>query len=189
MLLQMFGINMFVIFVLVGIVMAAEWATLTEPSDYDFTITSTEASNMVDAIDLGQKEIDSAGGAAVASMPERSNLGERNKLFQVFTAQTGGNIFTPSGLLDICKAEALLIEADEFAAGRATYESRDDEYPGICMLVRALPLLPTLRSLHHSLTPCISFAESGCGGHPDGPGHQTRQLRESLHRWSDSAGD
>ena len=52
---------MFVIFVLVLIVMVAGWAGLTEPSDYDFTITSTDASNMVDAIDLSAKEIDSAG--------------------------------------------------------------------------------------------------------------------------------
>ena len=126
----MFAINMFVIMVLVLI--AGQWAELTPNSDYDFTISSTQASNMVDAITSAEKKVETPGGG-VAEVSERSNLGERNKFFIVFRAD-GPNIFTPENIQSICKAEALMIEANEFAAGRSAFESRDDAYPGMCLL-------------------------------------------------------
>jgi hypothetical protein len=137
----MFGINLGIILLLIMVVMGAGWAELTENSDHDWTITSTEAANLVDSIELSEKKADVPG---VTTVTERSNLGERNKFFQVYQAK-GGDVFTPQGIRDICKAEALLIEADEFANGRAAYESRDDAYPGMCLMVRLLaPPLPPL---------------------------------------------
>lgn len=142
--LQMFAINMFVIMVLVMI--AGQWAELTPNSDYDFTISSTQASNMVDAITTSEKMVEKPGGAGANEVLERSNLGDRNKFFQVFTAD-GPNVFTAANIQSICKAEALLIEADEFAAGRPDYagevgDKREDGYPGMCLLKNptAIPL-------------------------------------------------
>ena len=53
----MFLVNMLVIILLVMIAGASEWFELTENSDYDFTISSTQASNMVDAITLAEEEV------------------------------------------------------------------------------------------------------------------------------------
>ena len=72
----MLGVNMFVIFVIVGIVGAAGWAELTPNHDDDFTISETKASNMVDAIKLSQKQVDKPGNASDARVrrpPERAS--------------------------------------------------------------------------------------------------------------------
>ena len=86
-------------------------------------------------------------------MAERSNLGERNKFFMVFQDESGsGNIFSPQGLKDICTAEAIIVESNEFSGGRGVeypygsldfdaeaeaYSDPGVEYPGMCALKNA----------------------------------------------------
>ena len=56
---------------------------------------------------------------------------ERNKLFLLFK---NANVFTPAGLQEICKAEALFVENNQFAAGRAVNPSPGKPYPGVCVV-------------------------------------------------------
>jgi hypothetical protein len=68
--------------------------------------------------------------------------GSRNKLFLLFESKSGGYVFTPAGLRDICVAEALFIENRQFAAGgmspKDEHHDHTHPYPGTC-LVRPRP--------------------------------------------------
>lgn len=132
----MLGVNLFVMFALVAIVNVADWAGLSANSDYDWTISDTKGSSMVDAIDLAQitsLNSDAAAASAGSSSTDvkvRENMAERNKLFLLFENSAG--VFTPTGLKDMCKAEALFIENSQFAAGGANPDGKT--YPGTCLV-------------------------------------------------------
>ena len=80
----MFGINLGIILLLIMVVMGAGWAELTENSDHDWTITSTEAANLVDSIELSE---------GAKSFVEEASSGRSERIAQLRAAVEDGTLF------------------------------------------------------------------------------------------------
>ena len=107
---QLFFINLVIILLMVAAISSD--SELTENSDSDWTISSTDESNAVDAVVYSEEAIDPPQGAMDLAISERSQVEfKKNSLGFLYESD---DVFSPESLENICKLESMVVGSREY---------------------------------------------------------------------------